>query len=430
MAPTRKKSGDAKARAHEFEFLGPYLGPAGIILGLPVVCFALVYACNAGGCLELTPALSLPGFPAGQRFWSTDALLVVLGWVAVQLALHLLLPARCAQGVQLPDGSRLVYRLNGLRSCVLSLGVLAYLSFGRGALDLGWVYDNYVPLLSASAALSLALSFYLYARSSARGRLLAAGGSSGARLYDFFIGRELNPRLGALDLKEFCELYPGLIGWIAIDLSMAYKQYTQLGHVTPAMALVCGFQALYVLDALWFEAAILTTMDITTDGFGFMLAFGDLAWVPFTYTLQARFLVDHPQALSPLAVAALLALKVTGYAFFRGANSQKDLFRRDPEDPRVAHLRTLPTTRGTRLIVSGWWGIARHVNYLGDWLMGWAWCLPTGFQSVIPYFYVAYFGVLLVHRDRRDEAACRQKYGKDWDKYCSIVRYRLIPGIY
>lgn len=38
-------------------------------------------------------------------------------------------------------------------------------------------------------------------------------------------------------------------------------------------------------------------MDITSDGFGFMLAFGDLAWVPFTYTLQARYLVDHPQVL-------------------------------------------------------------------------------------------------------------------------------------
>ena len=38
-------------------------------------------------------------------------------------------------------------------------------------------------------------------------------------------------------------------------------------------------------------------MDITTDGFGFMLAFGDLAWVPFIYSLQARYLVDHDPAL-------------------------------------------------------------------------------------------------------------------------------------
>ena len=48
---------------------------------------------------------------------------------------------------------------------------------------------------------------------------------AGHVLYDIFIGRELNPRLGSFDLKEFCELYPGLIGWLVIDLAMAYKQW-------------------------------------------------------------------------------------------------------------------------------------------------------------------------------------------------------------
>lgn len=81
---------------------------------------------------------------------------------------------------------------------------------------------------------------------------------------------------------------------------MAHKQWAASGSVSPALCLVCAFQALYVLDALWFEPAILTTMDITTDGFGFMLAFGDLAWVPFTYSLQARMLVDHPQVRARL----------------------------------------------------------------------------------------------------------------------------------
>ena len=33
-------------------------------------------------------------------------------------------------------------------------------------------------------------------------------------------------------------------------------------------------------------------------------------------------------------------------------------------------------------------------------------------------------------RAGRDEHLCRGKYGKDWDKYKSIVRYRLVPGIY
>ena len=30
----------------------------------------------------------------------------------------------------------------------------------------------------------------------------------------------------------------------------------------------------------------------------------------------------------------------------------------------------------------------------------------------------------------RDEHLCYGKYGRDWDKYKSIVKYRLIPGIY
>lgn len=49
-------------------------------------------------------------------------------------------------------------------------------------------------------------------------------------------------------------------------------------------------------------------MDIVHDGFGFMLVFGDLVWVPFTYSLQAAFLVVHPQTLSSFGAAAIIAL--------------------------------------------------------------------------------------------------------------------------
>ena len=35
-----------------------------------------------------------------------------------------------------------------------------------------------------------------------------------------------------------------------------------------------------------------------------------------------------------------------------------------------------------------------------------------------------------VHRELRDEHACKKKYGKDWDKYKAVVKYRLIPFLY
>ncbi|GLD47068.1 delta(14)-sterol reductase TM7SF2 [Lates japonicus] len=252
----------------------------------------------------------------------------------------------------------------------------------------------------------------------------------GNPLYDFFIGRELNPRIGNFDLKYFCELRPGLIGWVVINLGMLMKEVELRGSPSLAMILVNSFQLLYVADALWNEEAVLTTMDIVHDGFGFMLVFGDLAWVPFTYGLQAAFLVVHPQALSSLGAAVIIALNGIGYYIFRRSNSQKNQFRRDPTHPSVARLETIATATGKRLLVSGWWGLVRHPNYLGDLLMALAWSLPCGFSHLLPYFYVIYFTVLLIHREARDERQCRAKYGLAWDTYCRRVPYRIFPYIY
>jgi protein-S-isoprenylcysteine O-methyltransferase Ste14 len=62
--------------------------------------------------------------------------------------------------------------------------------------------------------------------------------------------------------------------------------------------------------------------------------------------------------------------------------------------------------------------------------MGVSWCLATGWGSVVPYFYAAYFAVLLLHRAGRDDVKCRGKYGKDWELYCREVPYQIIPGVY
>ncbi|KAJ8355398.1 hypothetical protein SKAU_G00181920 [Synaphobranchus kaupii] len=199
---------------------------------------------------------------------------------------------------------------------------------------------------------------------------------------------------------------------------------------SPAMLLVNFFQFLYIADALWFEEAILSTMDLTYEGFGFMLSFGDLVWVPFTYTLQAFYLVNHPNPLSLPWIVAIFAINAFGYYVFRKANLEKNNFRRNPSDPRVSHLRTIPTATGKPLLVSGWWGFVRHPNYLGDLIMALAWSLPCGFNHILPYYYVIYFTILLTHRAARNERQCSKKYGSAWEEYCRAVHYRIFPGVY
>lgn len=103
-----------------------------------------------------------------------------------------------------------------------------------------------------------------------------------------------------------------------------------------------------------------------------------------------------------------------GFYIFRKSNSEKNAFRRNPSDPALAReyqqsslgsvvgrrhvsvccagrkltssatvlvptdLKTIPTATGKSLLVSGWWGLVRHPNYLGDLLMALAWSLPCG----------------------------------------------------
>lgn len=425
----------SKAPSPHYEFGGP-IGALGITTVLPIVCYFLVYACNEDGCVEVSKLVrgergAFPGFPRHMPLATVDGAIAALGWIAFTVLAHVLIPGIEKEGVVLPDGSRLTYKLNGFRVFVATV-VVGVFGTSMGWFDLASVHDNFLSMLTAMVVFAYALSAYLYASSFGRGKMLAKGGDTGNAIYDFFIGRELNPRIlaGAFDLKVFCELTPGLIGWLLLDLGFAAKQYAVSGFVSAPMILVCAFQGAYVIDALWNEPAILTTMDITTDGFGFMLAFGDLVWVPFTYSLQCRYILENSVQLSNAHLIAILTVQCVGYWIFRGSNSQKNLFRTNPNDPKVKHLKTLQTKRGTKLIVSGWWGVCRHVNYLGDWIMAWAWCLPCGFSHLVPYFYVIYFGILLVHRDGRDGEACEQKYGEDWKRYCAIVKYRLIPFIY
>ncbi|XP_005746219.1 delta(14)-sterol reductase LBR [Pundamilia nyererei] len=372
-----------------------------------------------------------PPLPPLDTFWDAQALCFVILWILFQALLYILPVGKLSEGMPLRSGVRLKYRTNGFFAIMVSAIVVA-VAVHQGA-DLTYIHSHFLQLATATFIISVLLSIYLYVRSRyAASEELALGGNSGNVVYDFFKGRELNPRIKNFDLKFFCEMRPGLIGWCLINFAMALAEMKKHNLDAPsyAMILVNLFQLLYVVDGLWNEEAILTTMDLMHDGFGFMLAFGDLVWVPFTYTLQAYYLVLHPNALSLPAVIAIVTLKLIGFYIFRKSNSEKNAFRRNPSNPKLSHLKTIPTATGKSLLVSGWWGVVRHPNYLGDLIMALAWSLPCGFSHLLPWYYMIYFIILLVHRDSRDMSECRRKYGSAWDEYCRTVRYRIIPRVY
>ena len=290
------------------------------------------------------------------------------------------------------------------------------------------LYDRLVPLLGATNLGAFILCLYVFVL----GRKQAPPDAPRQTVAEsFFMGAARNPRNGSFDWKFFCEARPGMILWVLLDLSAAASQYARHGVLSSGMVLACLFQVFYVADCFFLEEAMLSTWDFLHENFGFMLAWGCLVFIPFTFSLQTLYLVDHPAALPTWSIVGLVALNFTGYFVFRTSNLQKHRFRADPTRTIWGRVpESIQTARGTRLLVSGWWGIARHANYLGDLMMGLAWCMTTAAPHILPYFYFIYFVILLVHRERRDHDHCARKYGADWEEYTRRVRWRIVPFLY
>jgi hypothetical protein len=120
------------------------------------------------------------------------------------------------------NGTRLKYPGNGFATLLVTAVAYVFL-VSAGLVSPTYVYDNFVPLLGAVVAFAAAVTVALYLKSFARGAVLADEGNTGYPWYDAFMGRELNPRVGGLDLKYFFELRPGLIGWVLMNAAMVSR---------------------------------------------------------------------------------------------------------------------------------------------------------------------------------------------------------------
>ncbi|KAF4613929.1 hypothetical protein D9613_007619 [Agrocybe pediades] len=401
-------------RTTHYEFLGPP-GATLISIGVPSMIYMLYFGCSeaTGGCPppisteNVFHAVTDPEWWKG--LWDTQAALIYLAWYMFCVVAWAVLPGDQVAGTTLRTGGKIWYKINAFSTFLLALGITSGIILRYGPESFTFIYEKWVGLATASIVMSVVQATYVYIASFKPGKLLALGGNTGNFIYDWYIGRELNPAIGSFDIKTFNELRPGLILWVLINISMLCEQATRRGglaNVTDSMWLVLAFQGWYVADGLYNEPALFTTMDVTSDGFGFMLAVGDLAWVPFVYTLQARYLAFHPVELGPIATIAVILVNALGYYIFRDANGEKNDFR-NGKNPK--NLKFMTTKKGSKLLTSGWWGRSRHPNYMGDLIMALAWSLPTGFNTPITYFYVIYFAVLLIHRQRRDDEACALK---------------------
>jgi len=371
-----------------------------------------------------------------------EAVVVYFLWNTLQVALYMVVPGKDGLGQPTPSGRVLKYNCNGLNCWIIThILILASVKFGlfRGSI----LYDNWLSILILANIAGLGLTIFAYVKALKSPSHVEDCRFSGSFFYDLFMGVEHNPRYGDFDFKLFFNGRPGILAWTLINLTCVAKQYERYGYVSNAMVIINLLHAIYILDFFVHEEWYLRTIDIAHDHFGFYLAWGDLVWLPFTYTLQAFYLVQHPDNLSTLQASAILIIGFGGYAIFRLANNQKDQFRKDMAEFGDAIVWGKPATyvaavykthegqiRHSPLLTSGWWGLARHFNYFGDLLGCLAYSLTCGTHNLLPWFYLIYMTILLTHRVFRDHVRCKEKYGKFWDEYCREVPYKIVPYIF
>jgi hypothetical protein len=360
-------------------------------------------------------------------------------WLVFQAILFKIGPGPIGYGLPLADGTRLQYKFNGQFAWFVTLIVAFSLHF-TGYFRLTELYDQMAPLLTICHLVTFGLIAFLYIYA-----WVYAGFDrpTNSIIYDYFMGPIMNPRIFGFDIKFYFEIRPGIMHWFFSTVGLAFKQYELYGSVSTPMILICFYHLCFVNACYKGEHHIPPTMDIAYEKLGWMLLWLDIVVVPFIFPMQAHYLLKiAPFEHNPIVTVALALMHIIGYWIFDTANSQKDYFRAKPGEEipngfpnlpwsKLENPKYLPTERGTKLLLDGWWKYARHMNYLGDIMMAWAWGLTCGFGSIFPYVYAAgYLTPLLIHRERRDHADCKRKYGKDWDKYCAKVPYRIIPYVY
>jgi 7-dehydrocholesterol reductase len=451
MSSLSKKGGPGWGRYNDGEDVTTLLGCLAIFLFCPVIVLimwstlkyfhgslydTLIYFIQNP--LDYLSTKLLPPF-------SWTAAKLYLGWVLFQGILYqILLPDKLSSGQRTPGGHLLLYRTNGLLAYGLSLFLYLFVGIGMDSFPPTIIADEWDGLVIFLNIFGYVLAFLVYMKALLVPSFPEDNKYSGNTFYDFFMGVEFNPRFGKLwDFKLFFNGRPGIIGWTLINLSFAAYQYQRDGVVTNGMIMVNFLQFLYVLDFFINEDWYLRTIDIAHDHFGFKLSWGDSVWLPVMYTLQVQYLVNRAhrtQQLETYYVLLVLIIGLLGYWIFRTANSQKDFARLKfgkchiwgkPAQYILAKYKSSDgKSHESLLLTSGFWGISRHFNYVGDLCMSLAMCMCCGTEHLLPYFYVIFMTILLLHRIERDHHRCLGKYGPYWEQYIEKVPYKLIPYIY
>jgi len=344
---------------------------------------------------------------------------------AVITFLHIIIPVKRVKGYVKNEATSktMNYRINGifvLVSSILIWFVLGYLNI----VSYVWLYETRWLGLIGATIIGLVYTFYIVLKYKSTGKSFLA---------DFWFGRvkDLQFKDGFIDTKMW--LY--LIGAVMLQLnvlSFAAYHIINVESINFGFLLGCAMLTWFCFDYLLFEKIHLWTYDFIAERIGFKLGFGCLVFYPYFYTVSLWFTAHLPSPGYPLWLIFFFgALFIFGWVFTRGANMQKYFFKTEPER-KFLWIKPEEISDGKlRLLVNGFWGASRHINYFGEIIQASAIALASGYFGIwMVWLYPTYYIALMLTRQADDNKVCKTKYGKLWDQYTEKIKYKIIPFIY
>ncbi|XP_072932559.1 delta(14)-sterol reductase TM7SF2 [Epargyreus clarus] len=429
----------------KFEF-GGRTGSLALIFIIPLTVLATLSSCKKSCTLDLKLDSSYKSY---TTWFSTQSLLLIASQYAIQ-AVFLLLPI-FGRTLEKVDATGRRYCFNSLFVTFFTTSLIFALDFFK-ILHINTILSSYLSLATTSYLFSVFLALILFIKSRrADENDLNSYGNTGYTTYDFFLGREIYPYIKRLNVKLWVSRISNVTALILTVLifshgiilpknsldnysldKLSIENYTKLYEkiqFKPTILLFSMMQMIYVLNFIIKEYQITSTFYWQSEGMGYLQIVSS-ALYPFYFTTISKFVVDNELVLSTNVLITASVVFILGFIIMVLSNNIKYEFRRNPLQPRLSLLDSMPTFLGKKLLVSNLWGLLRHPNYAGDILIHTSLALP----GVLSQQYVAAIPALttilmLLHRTWRDHARCKQRYGAAWYRYCKRVPSAVIPKI-
>ena len=362
-----------------------------------------------------------------EAIWGFFTPLIIFAAFAL---LQIILPARRVPGYVVDEatGEPRSYRLNGI--LVFIIAIILWATEVTG-MPREWFYRSSVYAVVGGTVFTAIFTIIAVVTQPPVGNknIIAALWTGRAREISLFNNR--------FDIKMWFYVVGGTM--LSLNaLSGAAWHHAEFGaDANPGVYLYAAFFTFYILDYFIFERVQLYTYDLIHERVGFVLFWGGLVVYGWLFILPLWGMAAYPDpgfstGWTYVWLIGTSALFLLGWSISRGANLQKYAFKRWP-DRKFLGIEPKYIEAGDRKILyTGFWGVARHFNYMGEGFASLSIALVFGHFGVLwAWVYFIFIVSLFTSRQRDDDKHCAEKYGEEkWTEYKTRVKYRIFPGVY